>query len=54
MAHQVMKLLELRRIKAAEHVARIKAEELAKQDETLMREGGHRLMNSLQLVQSIL
>jgi GAF domain-containing protein len=53
MAHQAM-LLELRRIKAAEHVARIKAEELAKQDETLMREGGHRLMNSLQLGQSIL
>jgi len=54
MAHQVMKLLELRRINAAEHVARIKAEELVKQNETLMREGDHRLMNSLQLVQSIL
>jgi hypothetical protein len=30
MAHQVMKLLELRRINAAEHVARIKVEELVK------------------------
>ena len=54
MANQVMKLLELRRINAAEHVARIQAEELLKQNETLMREGDHRLMNSLQLVQSIL
>ena len=54
MAHQVMKLLELRRINAAEHLARLRAEELAKQNETLMREGDHRLMNSLQLVQSIL
>jgi two-component sensor histidine kinase len=54
MAHQVMKLLELRRINAAEHIARIQAEELAKENQTLMREGDHRLMNSLQLVQSIL
>jgi two-component sensor histidine kinase len=54
MAHQVMKLLELRRIAAAEHVARLRAEEVVKEKETLMREGDHRLMNSLQLVQSIL
>ena len=54
MAHQVMKMLELRRINAAEHAARIHAEELVKQNSTLMREGDHRLMNSLQLVQSIL
>ncbi|MGA2292050.1 sensor histidine kinase [Bradyrhizobium sp.] len=54
MANQVMKLLELRRIIATEHVARVQAEELAKERETLMREGDHRLMNSLQLVQSIL
>jgi two-component sensor histidine kinase len=54
MANQVMKLLELRRINAAEHLARIKAEELVKEKETLMREADHRLMNSLQLVQSIL
>jgi two-component sensor histidine kinase len=54
MAHQVMTLLELRRINAAEYVARIQAEELVKQNETLMRESDHRLMNSLQLVQSIL
>jgi two-component sensor histidine kinase len=54
MAHQVMKLLELRRIAASEHVARLRAEELLKEKETLMREGDHRLMNSLQLVQSLL
>jgi two-component sensor histidine kinase len=54
MANQVMKLLELRRINATEHTARIRAEELVKQNEMLMREGDHRLMNSLQLVQSIL
>jgi two-component sensor histidine kinase len=54
MAHQVMKLLELRRVAASEHIARLKAEELVKEKETLMREGDHRLMNSLQLVHSIL
>jgi len=54
MAHQVMKLLELRRIAAAEHIARLRAEEVVREKETLMREGDHRLMNSLQLVQSIL
>jgi two-component sensor histidine kinase len=54
MANQVMKLLELRRIIATENVARVQAEELLKEKETLMRESDHRLMNSLQLVQSIL
>jgi two-component sensor histidine kinase len=54
MASQVMKLLELRRIAVVEHAARIKAEELVKENQTLMREGDHRLMNSLQLVQSLL
>lgn len=54
MANQVMKLLELRRVVAAEHSARLLAEEMVRQKETLMREGDHRLMNSLQLVQSIL
>lgn len=54
MANQVMKLLELRRINAAEHTARIQAEELVRENQTLMREGDHRLMNSLQLVQSLL
>ncbi len=54
MANQVMKLLELRRIAAAEHEARLRAEELVKQNAVLMREGDHRLMNSLQLVQSML
>jgi two-component sensor histidine kinase len=54
MAHQVMKLLELRRIAAAEHDARRRAEELVVENKTLLREGDHRLMNSLQLVQSTL
>ncbi len=54
MAHQVMKLLELRQMNAAERVARLEAEDLLKQNKTLMREGDHRLMNSLQLVQSVL
>lgn len=54
MANQVMKLLELRRIAAAEHSARLRAEEMVSEKETLMREADHRLMNSLQLVQSIL
>ena len=54
MANQVMKLLELRRINAIERTARVTAEDMASQRETLMREGDHRLMNSLQLVQSIL
>ncbi|MES2196066.1 MAG: histidine kinase dimerization/phosphoacceptor domain -containing protein [Pseudomonadota bacterium] len=54
MANQVMKLLELRRIGAAERSARLLAEAMVTEKELLMREGDHRLMNSLQLVQSIL
>jgi two-component sensor histidine kinase len=54
MANQVMKLLEFRRIAAAEHDARLHAERLVEEKATLMREGDHRLMNSLQLVQSML
>jgi two-component sensor histidine kinase len=54
MANQVMKLIELRRINAVEHTARLQAEELLKENKTLIREGDHRVMNSLQLVQSIL
>jgi two-component sensor histidine kinase len=54
MANQVMKLLELRRINADEHIARLQAEELAKENQTLIRESDHRVMNSLQLVQSVL
>jgi len=54
MAHQVMKLIELRRINATEHAARLQAEELVEENKTLIREGDHRVMNSLQLVQSIL
>jgi two-component sensor histidine kinase len=54
MANQVMKLLELRRSNALEREARIKAEELVKENETLAREADHRIMNSLQLVSSVL
>jgi len=54
MANQVMKLIELRRINASEHTARLQAEELVKENRMLIREGDHRVMNSLQLVQSIL
>ena len=54
MASQVMKLLELRRINATEHLARLTAETLLKENQMLIREGDHRVMNSLQLVQSIL
>ena len=54
MASQVMKLLELRRINAREHAARLRAEELVRENATLVREGDHRVMNSLQLVKSVL
>jgi two-component sensor histidine kinase len=54
MANQVMRLIELRRINAAEHAARLHAEQLVKENQTLIREGDHRVMNSLQLVQSVL
>jgi two-component sensor histidine kinase len=54
MANQVMKQLELRRINALEHNARLRAEQLLKENATLIREGDHRVMNSLQLVQSVL
>ena len=54
MANQVMRLIELRRINAAEHAARIHAEQLVRENQTLIREGDHRVMNSLQLVQSVL
>ncbi len=54
MASQVMKLLQLRRVNAREHVARLHAEKLLLENQTLMRESDHRVMNSLQLVQSVL
>ncbi len=54
MANQVMKMIDLRRINAAEHTARLQAEELVQENQTLIREGDHRVMNSLQLVQSII
>ena len=54
MANQVMKMIELRRTNAAEHAARLEAERLLIYNTMLMRESDHRLMNSLQLVQSIL
>lgn len=54
MASQVMKQLELRRVNAKERESRLKAEALADENATLAREGDHRVMNSLQLVQSVL
>ena len=54
MANQVMKQLELRRIIADERTARLHAEQLVEENATLIREGDHRVMNSLQLVQSVL
>ena len=54
MAGQVMKTLELRRLIDTERRGRLNAELLAQENETLAREGDHRVMNSLQLVQSIL
>ena len=54
MANQVMQMIELRRTNAAEHAARLEAERLLTDNNMLMRESDHRLMNSLQLVQSIL
>ncbi|WKA29024.1 sensor histidine kinase [Bradyrhizobium roseum] len=54
MASQVMQMIALRRTNATEHVARLEAERLLSEKEMLMREGDHRLMNSLQLVQSLL
>lgn len=54
LARQVMKLLELRRINKQESDARKLADLLAKENETLLREGDHRVMNSLQLVTAVL
>ena len=54
MAAQVMKMLELRKLVAVERDGRLKAELLANENAILAREGDHRVMNSLQLVQSVL
>lgn len=54
MADQIMRLLETRRLAAAEHAARTKAELLLRENETLARESDHRVMNSLQLVSAVL
>ncbi|MDO9440588.1 MAG: histidine kinase dimerization/phosphoacceptor domain -containing protein [Beijerinckiaceae bacterium] len=54
MASQVMKTLELRKVIREEQKARQRAERLAEENETLAREGDHRVMNSLQLVQSVI
>ncbi len=54
MARQVMKMLELRRLVTIEHAGRLKAEALLKENATLARESDHRVMNSLQLVASVL
>ena len=54
MANQVMKLLELRRVAAAERLAREHAQTLLAENAMLARESDHRVMNSLQLVQAVL
>lgn len=54
MASQIMKLLESRQLAVTEHAARMIAEQLARDNEVLARESDHRVMNSLQLVSSIL
>ncbi|MDO9411575.1 MAG: histidine kinase dimerization/phosphoacceptor domain -containing protein [Pseudolabrys sp.] len=54
MASQVMKMIELRRINTTEHTGRLRAEALVEENKTLIREGDHRVMNSLQLVQAVL
>jgi two-component sensor histidine kinase len=54
MAGQVMKTLELRRLIEAERAGRLAAELLVEENKVLAREGDHRVMNSLQLVQSVL
>lgn len=54
MASQVMKMLELRKLIEAERAGRLQAEQIARENQVLAREGDHRVMNSLQLVQSVL
>ena len=54
MANQVMQLLEARRLARSEHNARDTAERALKENEILARESDHRVMNSLQLVSSVL
>lgn len=54
MASQVMKTLELRKLIETERAGRLQAEQVARENQVLAREGDHRVMNSLQLVQSVL
>lgn len=54
MANQVMKTLELRRLIETERTGRLQAEQIVRENQILSREGDHRVMNSLQLVQSVL
>ncbi|SHF18790.1 Two-component sensor histidine kinase, contains HisKA and HATPase domains [Kaistia soli DSM 19436] len=54
MASQIMKLIESRQLVIAEQAARLRAEQLAEENETLARESDHRVMNSLQQVSSVL
>ena len=54
MAAQVMKMFELHKLIASERDGRLKAELMANENAVLAREGDHRVMNSLQLVQSVL
>ncbi len=54
MASQIMKLIESRQLVRAEQEARLRAEQLAAENEMLARESDHRVMNSLQQVSSVL
>jgi GAF domain-containing protein len=54
MASQIMRLLNLRRLVTQERLAREQAAAFAAENAVLAREGDHRVMNSLQLVISIL
>jgi 16S rRNA C1402 (ribose-2'-O) methylase RsmI len=47
-------MLELRRTAKLERAARLETEALLHQNQTLIRESDHRVMNSLQLVQAVL
>jgi two-component sensor histidine kinase len=54
MASQIMKLLDARLLVASERAARAEAEALVKENEVLVRESDHRVMNSLTLVSAVL
>ena len=54
MSRQIMQQFELRRLLVGERQRTLDAEELVRQNELLARESDHRVMNSLQLVSSVL